>query len=157
MISEPWRVLLIEGQLHCVVLGFWSVLLIGGRYAPYQKVRFVLYGLNRKSIRVSQNALMHLTCVCGCLYSQTLRSLAKSCGNRAFILVANGSFLCPHDPSHVYLLSSSHSEYNLVKDCRAFSEHFVFILCGELLRHLLSFINKFKPEVRISELYLLHI
>jgi hypothetical protein len=108
MISEPWRVLLIEGQLHCVVLGFRSVLLIGGRCAPYPKVRFVLYGLNRKSIRVYVAV--------STLKSQSLRSLAKSRGNRAFILVANCCFLCQRDPSHVHLLSRSRSEYNLVKD-----------------------------------------
>ena len=42
--------------------------------------------------------------------------LAKSRGNGAFISVANCSFLCPRDPTHVYLLSLSRSEYNLVVD-----------------------------------------
>ena len=42
--------------------------------------------------------------------------IAKSRGLRAFNSVANCSFLCPRDPSHVHLLSRFRSEYNLVID-----------------------------------------
>jgi hypothetical protein len=40
--------------------------------------------------------------------------IAKSHGNRASISVANYSFVCPREPSHVHLLSSSRSDHNLV-------------------------------------------